>query len=77
MKLYGVLRHHRPEDGGLAHHPFIVTLPSEATVAELVTHLVLPDGLVAGVAVNGETAVLHTPLHSQDKISFFPPTAGG
>ncbi|MAU01773.1 MAG: hypothetical protein CL608_31945 [Anaerolineaceae bacterium] len=48
-----------------------------ATAVHLAKQLGIEDGLVTGVAINGETAELDTILQDGDKISLFPPTAGG
>lgn len=77
VKLYGILRDYRPPVEGLPHHPFTVDLPEHAAVEELLQHLSLSDDLVAGLAVNNAHANLQTTLRVGDKISFFPPTAGG
>ncbi len=77
MKLYGALRDYRPDVQGLPHHAFAVDLPHGATAAELVQQLALPEDLVAGLSVNNVAADLQAILQSGDKISFFPPTAGG
>jgi sulfur-carrier protein len=78
VKLYGALRQQRPPDApGAPHHPFHVTLPEPATAATLVALLAIPDGLVNAAAVNGAVAPLDTPLQPGDKISLFPPAAGG
>lgn len=78
VKLYGILRTHRPpEAGGAPHHPFDIMIETGATAVHLAKQLGIEDGLVTGVAINGETAELDTILQDGDKISLFPPTAGG
>lgn len=77
VRLYGLLRDYHVNAGPLAHRPFTVVVPADATVATLVANLHIPVELVAGVAVNGETAVLATPLHEGDQVRLFPPVAGG
>lgn len=78
VKLYGLLR-----DRGLvppgqpAHRPFPVTLPHPGTVADLIDRLGLADGLINVVAVNDEAARLDQILQAGDRVSLFPPTAGG
>ncbi len=77
VKLYGALRDYRPPVEGLPHHPFLVDVPGHAAVADLVEQLSLPEDLIAGLAVNNLTADLQTRLQPGDKVSIFPPTAGG
>lgn len=78
VKLYGVLRRHRPGTApGAPHHPFNLTLDSPSNVLTVTNHLAIPDGLVNGVAVNGETAELDTKLNASDIVQLFPPSAGG
>lgn len=77
VKLYGLLRDYRPAAGGLPHHPFTVNLPEHSTAADLIAHLLLPEDLVAGLSINREAVDLPTRLQPGDKVSFFPPTAGG
>ncbi len=78
VKLYGVLRKKRPNGiGGAPHHPFAMTLDSEATVAQLVQQLGIAKGTLNGAAVNGTAGDLTVILQDGDKINLFPPTAGG
>ncbi len=78
VKLYGVLRINRPQEAsGAPHHPFDIMLDEEATAVHLINQLDIDEGLVAGVAINGETAELDTVLHEGDQVSLFPPSAGG
>ena len=78
VKLYGMLRRHRPKTAdGAPHHPFEVTLPAEATVDTLLQTLSIPDGLLNAASVNKESVELGTILRENDRVSLFPPTAGG
>lgn len=77
VKLYGLLRDHRPPVAGLPHQPFTVDLVMPLTVAELLQYLGLPGDLVAGIAVNHNHADLFTLLQPDDLVSLFPPTSGG
>lgn len=77
VKLYGVLRDYRPAVAGRPHHSFAVDLPQPATGADLARHLSLPEDLVASLSINNAAADLRVLLHPGDKVSFFPPTAGG
>jgi hypothetical protein len=78
VKLYGALQEFKPEAaGGAPHHPFSFVWVAGETAVDLATRLGIPDGLVAGVAVN-ETAVdPHTLLQPGDQVAFFPPSVGG
>ncbi|MCP4357041.1 MAG: MoaD/ThiS family protein [Chloroflexi bacterium] len=78
LKLYGQLRRYRPKDNpGVPHHAFTLTVEEGITGTDLATQLGIPDGLVNAAAVNGEATELNTTLHEGDKVSFFPPSAGG
>jgi molybdopterin converting factor small subunit len=78
VKLYGVLRRHRPAGiDGAPHHPFTVSLPERATVDDLRALINLGNGHITAVAVNGASAEMTTVLHNSDVVSFFPPAAGG
>ena len=77
VKLYGLLRDYRLAADGLPHHPFTVELPAHVTGADLVRHLALPNDLVAGISINNTAADLQTILQTGDRVSLFPPNAGG
>ena len=79
VKLYGMLRQHRPETaGGAPHHPFSVIVDAPVTVADVLVQLKIPGDLVMVTAVNEQTIdTLHTLLQAGDLVSFFPPVAGG
>ncbi|GIK57899.1 MAG: MoaD/ThiS family protein [Chloroflexi bacterium] len=78
VKLYGQLRRYRPEGAtGAAHQPFAWPLTAGDTAVSLAQALGIPDGLVNAVAVNGTAVQPDTPLHPGDKVSLFPPSAGG
>lgn len=78
VKLYGQLRRYRPEGApGAAHQPFIWRLTEGDTAVALAHQLGIPDGLVNAVAVNGTAVEPDAPLHPGDKVSLFPPSAGG
>lgn len=78
VKLYGLLRDHRPKTAvGAPHHPFTVTLPANATVADLADQLAIPDGFVTAAAVNNTAVSPDTSLHDGDQVNLFPPSAGG
>ncbi|MEZ4591638.1 MAG: MoaD/ThiS family protein [Chloroflexota bacterium] len=78
VKLYGMLRAHRPaQAAGMPHHAFTLSLSVGATAVHIAAELGIEDGLVTAVAINNETAELHTPLQDGDQISLFPPSVGG
>jgi molybdopterin converting factor small subunit len=78
VKLYGVLRKHRPKNiPGSPHQPFELNLNNGTQIKELVSRLGIESGMVTGAAVNGEAAGDDSPLHDADEVSLFPPVAGG
>lgn len=78
VKLYGQLRQYRPKSAdGAPHHPFLLSLPDTAKMADVVAALGIDAGLTAVFSQNGDTATLETPLLNSAKVSLFPPTAGG
>ncbi len=78
VRLYGSLRRYRPAaDAGAAHQPFMADVASGATVDLLSEALGIPEGFVSAAAVNGEAVESSAVLNDGDKISFFPPSAGG
>ena len=78
VKLYGVLRKHRPNDApGAGHHPFDIKLNEGSRITELVMLLNIETGMVAGKAVNGESISSDVRLQDSDEVSLFPPAAGG
>ena len=78
IKLHGVLRRYRPDTApGLPHRPFSYHIPLNTSISGLVTQLGIPDGLVTGIGLNGQTSNETTILQPGDKVSLFPPAAGG
>lgn len=78
VKLYGQLRRYRPEGvAGAPHQPFAWQSAEGDTAVTLAAELGIPDGLVNAVAVNGTAVDLSASLHPGDKVSLFPPSAGG
>ena len=78
VKLYGALRRYRPAGApGEPHTPCAVALPPAATVETLLAHLRIPDGLASAAAVNDAAVETDHPLHDGDRVSLFPPSAGG
>lgn len=73
-----MLRQYRPDTaGGAKHHPFVVSLPAGATISTLTEQLEIPEDLVTAAALNDDAVDVDAPLHSGDKVSLFPPSAGG
>lgn len=78
VRLYGALRRYRPDDiPGAPHLPFTVPLPPGATVDTLRQRLNIPDGLISAAAVNDEAVETTFSLNDGDRLSLFPPSAGG
>lgn len=78
VRLYGALRRYRPDDApGAPHLPFAALLPSVATVDTLRQRLNIPDGLISAAAVNDEAVETTFSLNDGDRVSLFPPSAGG
>lgn len=81
VRLYGALRRYRPADpSGEApsfHLPFKVDLPSHATVDILADRLGIPEGFISAAAVNDQAVDSSAGLVDGDRISLFPPSAGG
>jgi molybdopterin converting factor small subunit len=78
VKLYGILRRHRPETAeGAPHRPFQISLPENSAINDLIQLLQIKDGAVNAAALNGEAVSSDTLLHNGDTISLFPPAAGG
>ena len=78
VKLYGALRRYRPAGApGEAHTPCAVALPPVATVETLLAQLNIPDGLASAAAVNDEAVETDHSLRDGDRVSLFPPSAGG
>ena len=78
VKLYGVLRRHRPADkAGAPHHPFVFTCEPGETAQSVLLRLGIDDHQVAAAAINQQNVSLDTPLQPGDHLAFFPPSAGG
>jgi molybdopterin converting factor small subunit len=78
VKLYATLRQYRPDSAeGARHHPFFVELPAGATIASLVSHLRIPEDLVTAAGRNDDAVEVDAALQDGDRVSLFPPTAGG
>lgn len=75
VRLFATLRSFHP--GPNRSEPLVVELPPGATAAELVPRLNLPEKLVRHAFVNNQHKTLDTLLADGDRISLFPPVAGG
>ncbi|MCL4869471.1 MAG: MoaD/ThiS family protein [Anaerolineae bacterium] len=78
IKLYGLLRRHRPADQpGAPHHPFVLVCTPEDTPLMVIERLGIAEGMVVAAAINNQSSSLDTPLQPGDKLAFFPPSSGG
>lgn len=78
VRLYGALRRYRPPNfTASTPNPFPIALPVGATVATLAAWLGIPDGVVSAVAVNDVAVESDVVLREGDRVSLFPPAAGG
>lgn len=78
IKLYGVLRRHRPaEQVGAPHHPFVLVCQPGDSPLTIMAQLGLDEGMVVAAAINNQNVSLDTLLQPADKLAFFPPSAGG
>lgn len=75
VKLHGDIRRHHPDSN--PHLPFEIEIPSSSTIADLAPILNIPDELVWAASVNKEAVELTRPLQEDDRVSLFPPVAGG
>lgn len=75
VRLYALLRRFHPGPDPSAW--LTLELPDGATVADAAARLRLPEGLVHAAAVNGESCELDHSLREGDRVSLFPPAAGG
>jgi len=73
--MFAYLSDYQP-DGAGGRQPRTLELPEEATVADLVTELRLPDEPRI-VFVNGRHAEESRALCEGDRLAIFPPVAGG
>ena len=73
--LHGVLARYLPDPRDRT--PVELELPEGATLAEACELLGVPSGHVALFAVNGRRAAGERVLQDRDRITLFPPVAGG
>ena len=75
VKLYATLRKYRPElprGAGLA-----LDVPTGATVSQVVHELGIPENAPLVAMVNNGVCKLDRVLAEGDRVSLFPPVAGG
>jgi len=75
VKLFATLRRQYPDLG--IGEAMSVAVPDEATIADLVERLNLPDGQVKVVFVNGTIRQKDHGLSEGDEVGIFPPVGGG
>ena len=75
VKLFATLRRQYPDLG--IGEAMSVTVPDDATIADLVERLRLPDGQVKVVFVNGTVRQRDYGLSEGDVVGLFPPVGGG
>jgi sulfur-carrier protein len=75
VQLFASLRKYAPDES--ASGPFDMTLQEDATVAEVLDRLGVPEETVKLVFVNGVHAGGETRLGHGDRMGVFPPVAGG
>lgn len=74
LRLFGHLRDYLPTPGDPG---VIMEVPSGTTVGELILKLGIPQEDPKIVLVNGLHAHRHQELKESDRVSMFPPIAGG
>ena len=78
IRLYGALRRYRPSDApGAAHQSFTLDLPPGSSVDDVSRWLGIPDGFVTAAAINDQAVDTSALLAESDRVSLFPPSAGG
>ena len=75
VKLFATLRRQYPDLG--IGEAMTVAMPDDATIAELVESLALPDDQVKVIFVNGTVRQRQCILNEGDEVGIFPPVGGG
>ncbi len=75
VRLFATLRNYVPESKGGA--TLTVTLPTSATLLDLIQHLGLPAEEVKLCYVNGRYQEADYALNEGDEVGIFPPIGGG
>ena len=73
LKLFNQLRSYAPREKGI----FRQTLPTGATVNDLLTQLKIPATVQRTVLVNGRRVDDHAPLCADDEVVLMSPIEGG
>ena len=78
VRLYGALRRFRPAGApGPAHTPIQISLSAAATVDDLCRRVGIPHGVGHAPGGNGGAVETDHALADGDRVSLFPPSAGG
>ena len=76
VKLFANLQRYAPE-GQPVGGPFVVEIPDNGAIADLVTHLNIPPREVKVAFVSGRARAQVYRLKSGDEVGIFPPVGGG
>jgi sulfur-carrier protein len=76
VKLFAMLKPYAP-DGIKSGTPFEIELPEASSIADLVTHLGIPEREVKIAYVDGRARSLHFRLEPGAEVGIFPPVGGG
>jgi sulfur-carrier protein len=76
VKLFAMLKPYAPE-GTRSGTPFEVEIPEGSTIADLITHLDIPEREVKVAYVDGRARSSHFRLESGAEVGIFPPVGGG
>jgi sulfur carrier protein ThiS len=76
VKLFAMLNTYGPE-GSRSGTPFEVELPESSTIADLVTHLGIPEREVKVAYVDGRARSSYFRLEPGAEVGIFPPVGGG
>ena len=75
VKLFATLQRYKPDV--FAGEVFVVELPGESTLADLVAHLEIRANEVKTMFVNGRARAEMYRLQDGDEVGVFPPVGGG
>ena len=76
VKLFASLMEYAPVEG-LPGTPFLVEIPADATIGDLIDQLKLPRDMVKIAFVNGIIQNPDWKIQPADDIGIFPPIGGG
>lgn len=74
VRLYATLRRHAPV---ISHGVFLVQVPADSTVGDLLKNINVDLAEVHIIMINGVSAALDSALHNGDRLGLFPPVGGG